>query len=185
MNASPRLTQLIDAFESCRLVAYWDGTYLDKARTQKRWSLGWGTTRLSGRLVAEGDTCSQDQADSWRDADIAAHAASVNAELAPIIATWDADPATYQDRFDSLCDFDYNLGDGEFKGSGLRRLVLAGLPSAADEFVKWTLADGKRSNGLLRRRLAERALFVSDFRPDGSLRTEKADFPNAVWYPTA
>lgn len=185
MTPSPRLTTLLNAFESCRLAAYWDGTYIDApANTVKRWSVGWGTTRLSNRLVSEGDTCTQQQADAWRDADIAAHATQVNAELAPVIASWNADPHIWQDKFDALVDFAYNAGDGHLKGSTLLKFVLVNAPlSAAEEFTKWTLAGGKRSNGLLRRRLAERALFLSDFRPDGKLKIDKTDFPGTQWYP--
>lgn len=41
MTPSENLTKLINAFETCKLSAYWDGTYTDEARTQKRWTLGW------------------------------------------------------------------------------------------------------------------------------------------------
>ncbi len=184
MTSGARLTELLCAFESCRLTSYWDGTWLDDARTQKRWTIGWGSTRHDGALVREHEICTQSQADTWRDADIAATAADVNRDLAPVMAVWDSDPPDYQDKFDALVDFTYNEGRGNFGGSTLRRLVLAGdYAGAAEQFQRWTLADGRRSNGLLRRRLAERALFLSDFRPDGSLRTERADFPDAQWYP--
>ncbi len=185
MKASRRLTQLLDAFEQLRTTAYWDGTYLDQARTQKRWSIGWGTTRYpdTGSLVKEHDTCTAEQANEWRDLDIDRHAEDVNDLMYLVIAEWNANPIVNQDKFDSLVDFAYNVGDGNFRESGLRRLANEGSPEAANEFIKWTLENGKHSNGLLRRRLAERALFLSDFKPDGSLKTEKSDFPDAQWYP--
>ncbi len=184
MKASSRLTQLINSFESFRDVAYWDGTYVDEARAQKRWSIGWGTTVYpDGNLVKEHDTCTRAQADTWRDADIVSTAEAVHGYLYLVAPDWDADPVTNQDKFDACVDFAYNAGDDAFRQSTLRRLVDDGDPAAADEFLKWTMAGGVRVNGLLRRRLAERALFLSDFKPDGSLKTAKEDFPDAKWYP--
>lgn len=180
MKTSQRLIQLLNTFEDCKLVAYRDiGGVL---------TIGWGTTRYpdTGVLVQEHETCTRAQADAWRDADIAEHATGVNDALYRVIEDWDADPAAHQDMFDALVDFSYNAGVSSLRGSTLRLRVEQGRRAdAAEEFKKWTLADGKRSNGLLRRRLAERALFLGDLKTDGSLRTEKSDFPDAQWYPAA
>ena len=177
MTPSKNLTALLDCFEECRLAAYTDGGGVP--------TIGWGTTVYpdTKARVKLGDVCAQQQADAWRDADIASFTADVNANLAPIIASWDADPVAHQDRFDALCDFAYNCGENNERTSTLLRDVIASDDAdAADQFLRWTLDAGRRSNGLLRRRLAERALFLSDFRPDGSLKTESADFPDAQWY---
>jgi lysozyme len=67
-----------------------------------------------------------------------------------------------QNQFDALCDFAFNVGAGNFRSSTLLRLVNAGnLAAAADQFARWNLAAGKVMPGLVKRRAAERALFLS------------------------
>lgn len=62
----------------------------------------------------------------------------------------------------ALSDFVYNLGAGAFLGSTLRKDLLKGdYAAAAGEFAKWDHAGGKVLAGLLRRRLAEEAMFTS------------------------
>ncbi len=62
---------------------------------------------------------------------------------------------------DALLSFTYNVGLYAFKASTLRKKILRGeLLSAADEFLKWVYAGGRRLEGLVRRRQAERALFL-------------------------
>lgn len=78
----------------------------------------------------------------------------------------------------ALTSFLFNVGPGkcgvkdglfELKGtprraSSLWRFTMAGRPEvAADEFMGWTKAQGKVMNGLIRRREAEKALYL---RPD-------------------
>ena len=59
----------------------------------------------------------------------------------------------------SLC---YNIGSGNFQGSTLRAMVNRYEDeSAANEFWKWRRAGGVILAGLVRRREAERALFVA------------------------
>jgi lysozyme len=62
---------------------------------------------------------------------------------------------------EALISFSYNVGLYAFKASTLRKKILRGeLLSAADEFLKWVYAGGRRIEGLMRRRQAERALFL-------------------------
>lgn len=66
-----------------------------------------------------------------------------------------------QNQFDALCSFTYNLGAGSLRGSTLLALLNAGkMDDAANEFPKWARAGGQVSSGLLRRRQAERSLFL-------------------------
>lgn len=61
---------------------------------------------------------------------------------------------------DALISFAFNVGVYAFKASTLRRKLNRGeFYSAAEEFPKWRFAGGKELKGLLRRRLAEKALF--------------------------
>jgi lysozyme len=67
-----------------------------------------------------------------------------------------------QCNHDALVSFSYNCGLGSLQSSTLRMKYNRGdYEGAADEFLKWTKAGGKVLNGLVRRREAERALFLS------------------------
>lgn len=62
----------------------------------------------------------------------------------------------------ALSDFAFNLGLRSLRASTLLRLVNDGeLAAAASEFPKWKFAGGRVLPGLIRRRVAERALFLS------------------------
>lgn len=62
----------------------------------------------------------------------------------------------------ALTDFVYNCGGGNLQVSTLLRLVNRGeFERAADEFPKWVYAGGVRFAGLVRRRAAERYLWLS------------------------
>lgn len=71
-----------------------------------------------------------------------------------------------QGQFDALVDFVYNLGATALAESTLLKRLKAGdLSGAAGEFLRWVHADvgGKvvELDGLMKRRLAERSLFLS------------------------
>lgn len=66
----------------------------------------------------------------------------------------------------ALVSFVYNLGPTNLFRSTLLGLLNRGdYGGAADEFLPWDKVGGVRSPGLLRRRRAERALFLTDI-PD-------------------
>lgn len=67
-----------------------------------------------------------------------------------------------QNEFDALASFVYNVGVGAFRSSTLLRLLNAGKrQAAAAEFDRWTRAGGRVLPGLVRRRDAEQALFLT------------------------
>jgi GH24 family phage-related lysozyme (muramidase) len=71
-------------------------------------------------------------------------------------------PAAVDRQLDALVSFSYNCGLGSLQSSTLRMKFNRGdYSGAADEFLKWNKAGGKVLNGLVRRREAERALFLS------------------------
>jgi lysozyme len=77
-----------------------------------------------------------------------------------------------QGEFDALVSFTFNVGTGALEGSTLLRKLNAGdRDAAANEFLKWTRAGGVVLSGLVRRRTAERALFVRGavHAPEGRL----------------
>lgn len=67
-------------------------------------------------------------------------------------------------EFSALVSFTFNLGSGALRDSTLRRRLNRGddrISLANDEFKKWVLAGGRVLEGLVRRREAERVLFLS------------------------
>ena len=65
-------------------------------------------------------------------------------------------------QYGALTSFVFNLGAGAYQASTLRRCVLAGdTPGAAAQFARWVYAGGRKLPGLIRRRAAERAMFMS------------------------
>ena len=67
-----------------------------------------------------------------------------------------------QNQFDALVSFSYNVGVGAFGDSTLLKLLNAGdIDGASKQFERWNKTGGKVSNGLTRRRNAEKALFLA------------------------
>lgn len=67
-----------------------------------------------------------------------------------------------QNQFDAMVSFTYNVGCGAFGSSTLLRKHNArDYKGAADEFLRWNKAGGKILNGLVRRRDAERKLYLT------------------------
>ena len=130
--------RLTESFESCRLEAYRD--------IKGVLTIGWGHT--SG--VQMGDTCTQEQADQWFLDDVAPAETCINDAVRVTLT---------QNEFDALCCFVFNVGCGAFKGSTLLSLLNSG-GDPSTQFVRWDKIDGQPSNGLLRRREAERDLFL-------------------------
>jgi len=131
---------LTQKFEGLRLTSYQDQVGV--------WTIGYGHT---GKDVHPQLTITQEQANSLLMKDIASAATAVN-RLVTV--------AFYQDGFDALVDFAFNLGNNALAGSTLLRKLNAGdFSGAADEFPKWCHAGGKLVPGLLRRRKAEQQLF--------------------------
>ena len=68
-----------------------------------------------------------------------------------------------QGQFDALVDFAYNCGVGNFRSSTLRKKINAGdMAGASLEFARWNKGGGVVLAGLVRRREAERLLFVGN-----------------------
>ena len=67
-------------------------------------------------------------------------------------------------EFSSLVSFVYNLGSGRLQSSTLRSLLNRNAPRemVAAEFPIWRRAGGRILAGLVRRRAAEKALFLCD-----------------------
>ena len=146
MNYSKNGLHLTENFEGLRLTAY-----PDPATGGDPWTIGYGHT---GNDVYPGLTITQEQAEELLMKDVQKAAADVNAKV-----TTDMN----QGEFDALVDFVFNCGAGNFNGSTLLKKINEGdMEGAAQEFDKWDMAAGKHLAGLLRRRQAETAEFLSN-----------------------
>jgi len=67
-----------------------------------------------------------------------------------------------QGQFDALVSFAFNLGLGALMSSTLLKRHKAGdFARAGDEFLRWTRGGGRVLPGLVKRRAAERDLYLS------------------------
>jgi GH24 family phage-related lysozyme (muramidase) len=70
--------------------------------------------------------------------------------------------ANHQSKFDAVVSFAYNAGLGNYQRSTIRMKVNRGdWEGAAEAFMSWTKAGGKEVAGLVKRRKAEVALFLT------------------------
>jgi len=68
----------------------------------------------------------------------------------------------HQSKFDSVVSFAYNAGLGNYQRSTIRMKVnREDWEGAAEAFMSWTKAGGKEVSGLVKRRVAEKKLFLS------------------------
>lgn len=131
------------------LEGFRESAYQDQAGV---WTIGYGTTRIDGRKVQEGDVITRERAMQVLQAQILDFARQVD-ELVP--------KSIGQVAFDALVSFAYNVGISAFEKSTLLRFVVAGdVVAAADQFRRWSYAGGQVCEGLHKRRAIERALFV-------------------------
>lgn len=136
---------LISSFEGIRLNAYDDGVGV--------WTIGIGTTVYpNGVKVKKGDKCTLEQAKEYFAQDLKRFESSVN-NLVKVPLT--------QNQFDALVSLTYNIGQTAFSNSTLlKKLNAKDYVGAADQFLRWNKGGGKVMKGLVRRREAERALFL-------------------------
>jgi GH24 family phage-related lysozyme (muramidase) len=71
-----------------------------------------------------------------------------------------------QNEFDALVSFVYNCGPGAMQWQIGRDLRARNYAAAADDFGRYVVAGGRVLTGLVRRRAAERALFLTPMAPD-------------------
>ena len=145
MKTSSSCTSLIREFEG--FVA---SAYLCPANV---WTIGIGTTVYpNGTKVKKGDKCTQEQALEYLQHDLKSFEKTVSESVKVPLS---------QNQFDALVSLAYNIGSGAFKNSTLlKKLNAKDYAGAADQFLVWNKGGGKVLKGLVRRRDAERALFL-------------------------
>jgi lysozyme len=137
-----QLLDLVKEFEGCKLEAYQDQV--------GKWTVGYGST---GPGINEDTVWTQEQADTRLIASLERFQAQIikNTEM-----------ALGDNQLDALTSFVYNLGLGSYLKSTLKKKIEdKEFVEAADEFLKWDRVGGEVSPGILRRRKAERQLFLS------------------------
>lgn len=141
MNFLPEGYVLIRQFEDCRLTAYEDVGGV--------WTVGYGHT---GEEVVSGLTINPTLAETWLAQDVMSTCHQI-LHVLKISLT--------DEQFTALGCLVFNIGIGNFEGSTLLNLLNLGeISQCPDQFPRWCKIHGVASAGLLRRRLAEQALFV-------------------------
>lgn len=141
MKVSNNGINLVKRFEGLELKAYRDSVGI--------LTIGYGHTHA----VKAGDIITGEQADAILREDLQVAELTVNTNVKVKLT---------QGQFDALVSFVFNLGSGNFVKSTLIRKLNAGdYAGSADEFGKWVNAGGKKLPGLVKRRAAEREVFLT------------------------
>ena len=140
MTIGSKGLELIKSFEGCKLKAY-------KCPAGVL-TVGYGTTK--------GVTAGME-------INLAMAEKMLRSDIAPLEKTINKLGINFrQGQFDALVSFMYNLGEGAFAKSTLKKKILAGADDKeiAEEFKKWNKAGGKVLAGLVKRREAEANLWM-------------------------
>ena len=142
VGISQRGIDLIKEFEGFRSKAYKCPAGV--------WTIGYGHT--AG--VKPGMTVTREQGEAMLRKDLKIYERHVSEAL--------GDVQTSQGQWDALVSFCYNAGPGNLRKSSMLRLHKQGkYQAAAQAFMAWTKGGGRVLPGLVRRRKAEKALYLS------------------------
>ena len=137
---------IIKSFEGWRSSVYHCGA---------RWTIGWGSTYdLNGdRVTPDHPDIDETEGETLLRREVRHVENTIKRVVkAPL----------NENQFSSLCSFTYNVGSGNFYRSTLRQKISRlDYEGAADELPKWRRSAGRILPGLVRRREAERNLFLS------------------------
>lgn len=138
---------LIKEFEGFRAKAYKDPVGI--------WTIGYGTTAMAGVGIvpAAGMVITEAQAEGY----LMAAVNKFGAEIEPLLKR-----LATENQFGAMVSLAYNIGPAGFKRSSvLRRFNEGDDRLAGAAFLMWNKAGGRVLAGLVRRREAERVLFMS------------------------
>jgi lysozyme len=142
MEPSPNCTAIVKRFEGLRLNAY--------VCPAGKLTIGWGHTKT----VKPGQVITEEEAEDLLFDDVTEFAVGVQ-KLVKVPVT--------QSQYDAMVSLAFNIGLGAFGGSTLLRKVNSNdFAGAAEEFPRWNRGGGKVLSGLVKRRAAERALFIQN-----------------------
>lgn len=152
-----------------QFIKKWEGLRLRPYVCAGGWlTVGYGhaispaSKQMIARAKISGITMSEAQ--NYFEADIR----SVESAISRLISR----PLT-QSQVDALASFTFNLGAGALQRSTLRMRINRGEAHSrcASEFPKWVMAGGRRVRGLVLRRRAERAVYLS---PSSLVQTDES-----------
>lgn len=167
MKISTQGLELIKRFESFR--ADW---YQCSARV---WTIGYGHAehaaegRPADKVLVAGYTAplTEEEAEDLLRLDLARYETTVEGVVETEIS---------HHQFDALVSLTYNIGVGAFRRSTLlERLNEGDHEAVAKELLKWKYVDGSVSEGLLRRRKAELALYQEETERSFEIEPEPLD----------
>lgn len=144
MKISQKGLDLIKKYEGCELTAY------KPVPDEPGWTIGFGHHSPS---VKQGMTITMAIAEQLLKEDLAKFEKVVN----------NIGVRLRQHEFDALVCICYNIGEGNFNSSTLRKKVIEKSRKDAEiqaEFKKWNKAGGKVLNGLVKRRAEEAELWM-------------------------
>jgi lysozyme len=147
MNINKATIDLVKEFEGCKLTAYRDAVGV--------WTIGYGTTARAGLgiIPTGGMTITQAEADQL----LADGLNKFADQIRPMI-TADLN----DNQFGACVSLAYNIGVYGFnRSTALEKINAGDYAKAADSFLLWNKAGGKTLKGLVRRREAERKLFLT------------------------
>lgn len=144
VSAFDKAIEIIKEFEGCKLKAYRCPAGI--------WTIGWGETKG----IKEGMIWTQEEADerlSFRVADF----------IGDVLVSCPQLKFETDNKLAACTSLAYNIGSDAFAKSTVCRLTnKKEYFRAADAFLWWNKANGKVLPGLLRRRKAERELYLKD-----------------------
>lgn len=142
MKINSKGLRIIKDSEDCKLKAY--------VCPAGVWTIGWGHTGD----VYPGQVIDQEEADQLL---------AFDAEEAENQVKSSVKVPLNENQFSALVSFTFNLGPVNLKSSTLLKYLNSKeYNKAANEFPKWNKSKGKVLNGLVKRRAAERELFLED-----------------------
>lgn len=150
---SKTLFDLINEFETGNNVNRYLKAYQDPVGI---WTIGYGSiyNYAANRRVQQGDQIDEPTARQWM-------AKEIESKRTAILGLVKR-PLT-QNQLDSIVSLVYNIGVGAFGSSTMLKRINLGedKQTIANEFDKWVYAGGKKLPGLVRRRAAEKKLFLT------------------------
>lgn len=137
--------QIIKSFESLKLKAYLCPAGIP--------TIGWGHTKgITRQMVTDGYTITLEKAEQLFQEDLREAESAVTRLVKEKLT---------DNEFSALTSFVFNIGETKFsKSTLLRKLNVLERRAAVKEFERWIYSNGKPLQGLIRRRQAEKELFL-------------------------
>ena len=157
--------ELIKEFEGCHLTAYQDEVGV--------WTIGWGITNadksITGTTIKRGLKISQATAEKWLEE-------SLNRKYLPKVMKYDTRYNWNQNEIDALTSFAYNIGSiDQLTANGSRSRA-----TIAKKMLEYNKAGGIVYRGLVRRREAERKLFLTPTKEEKKVEDIKKEMADQL-----